>query len=382
MAGKLSAYLKEIGTGFSLRARAKDLEFHLDLHVKTPITVRSDPGRIRQILMNLLGNALKFTETGGIVLRTRVIADGAGKSTLQIQVEDTGIGIPDDQRDRLFQSFTQVDGSMTRKYGGTGLGLAISKQLVSMLGGAIGFKSQYRRGSMFWFSIPYDAQLAERPLPGAPPASSLGPLTLEGVPVLIAGDPGMELAKMVKFLGCRPEEVSRINSIVPALRLAAQSERPYRLAIVDTNIAGMGGLSLGRTIREDSRIQKTILIALSADPANESPRLFAEGFAGILPNPPTSEQMKQVLLDALRNGVSGRSGKPPILVTIPASTAKLTDASAQPVAAWIPNGKPSIPSIRIPKPIAKAPLEAASSRSNGTTTNKDSPAIVPVAVSC
>ena len=288
----LMAVLKEAGSAFSLRARAKGLEFHLDLHSRTAVTVRSDPGRIRQILTNLLGNAMKFTDSGGILVRTRVTSDGAGKQSLQIQVEDTGIGIPDDQRDRLFQSFTQVDGSMTRKYGGTGLGLAISKQLVSMLGGQIGFKSQYRRGSLFWFSIPYDANLAEKPLPEAPSASSLGPVTLEGIPVLVAGEPGLELAKLLNSMGCRAEEVSRINSIVPALKLAAQSDRPYRLALVDTSIAGMGGLSLGRTVREDPRIQKTILIALSSDPANESHRLFAEGFAGILEKPPKPTQVK------------------------------------------------------------------------------------------
>ena len=186
----LMAVLSEVGSAFALRARAKGLEFHLDLHSKSPVTVRSDPGRIRQILTNLLGNAMKFTDAGGILVRTRVATDGAGKQALEIQVEDTGIGIPDDQRDRLFQSFTQVDGSMTRKYGGTGLGLAISKQFVSMMGGQIGFKSQYRRGSLFWFSIPYDANLVDKSAPEAPLGSNLGPLSLEGVPILIAAEPG------------------------------------------------------------------------------------------------------------------------------------------------------------------------------------------------
>jgi PAS domain S-box-containing protein len=358
----LMSVLKEVGSGFSLRARAKGLEFHLDLHLKSAVTVRSDPGRIRQILTNLLGNALKFTESGGIVLRTRVMNDGAGKPALQIQVEDTGIGIPDDQRDRLFQSFTQVDGSMTRKYGGTGLGLAISKQLVAMLGGTIGFKSQYRRGSLFWFTVPYDAMLAERALPDAPPASSLGPLTLDGVPVLIAGEPGTELAKLLKVLGCRAEEVSRINSIVPALRLAAQSERPYRLALVDTNIAGMGGLSLGRTIREDLKIQKTILVALSSDPANESPRLFAEGFAGIVPKPPRVDQLRQALLDALRNGATGgwkasaSSAESPVVaepaVVVPAKIRIPKPAVAVAVAA------PTVATVEVVAPVVVAPVAA------------------------
>ena len=360
----LMAVLKEAGSAFSLRARAKGLEFHLDLHARSAVTVRSDPGRIRQILTNLLGNALKFTDSGGILVRTRVTSDGAGKQSLQIQVEDTGIGIPDDQRDRLFQSFTQVDGSMTRKYGGTGLGLAISKQLVSMLGGQIGFKSQYRRGSLFWFSVPYDVTLAEKPLPDAPPAGSLGPLTLEGVPVLVAGEPGLELAKILKTLGCRAEEVSRISSIVPALKLAAQSDRPYRLAVVDTSIAGMGGLSLGRTIREDARINQTILVALSSDPAAEAHRLFAEGFAGILDKPPNPAQMQQVLLDALRDGASGKwtpGTIPPAVVAMEMKRAsEALKAEAIPPA---PPAERSTPRIRIPNPAAApstSPLAAAS----------------------
>ena len=347
----LMSVLKEAGSAFSLRARAKGLEFHLDLHAKTGVTVRSDPGRIRQILTNLLGNALKFTESGGILVRTRVTSDGAGKQALQIQVEDTGIGIPDDQRDRLFQSFTQVDGSMTRKYGGTGLGLAISKQLVSMLGGQIGFKSQYRRGSLFWFSIPYDSNLAEKQPPEPPPASSLGPLTLEGVPVLVAGEPGMELAKMLKALGCRAEEVSRINSIVPALKLAAQSDRPYRLAVIDTSIAGMGGLSLGRTIRESPRIHQTILVALSSDPASEAPRLLAEGFAGIVAKPAQSGQLKQVLLEALRNEASGKwtpGVVPPAMVAL---EMKRASQAEPPPAPLVSDPPPSSSRLRTPKPV-------------------------------
>ena len=370
----LMSVLKEVGSAFSLRARAKGLEFHLDLHANAGVTVRSDPGRIRQILTNLLGNALKFTDTGGILLRTRLTVDGAGKQTLQIQVEDTGIGIPDDQRDRLFQSFTQVDGSMTRKYGGTGLGLSISKQLVSMLGGQIGFKSQYRRGSLFWFSIPYDSNLAEKPLPDAAPASSLEPLSLEGVPVLIAAEPGLELVKILKGLGCRAEEVSRINSIVPALKLAAQSDRPYRLALIDTSMAGMGGLALGRTVREDPRIHKTFLVALSSDPANEAPRLYAEGFAGIVEKPLHSAQLRQVLLDALRYGASGTWTPgmiPPAVVAMEMKRASQAEATPAPLVSDRP------PSTRPPIFI---PKKAAHVAAHETTTNgasAQSPAAPP-----
>lgn len=310
----LITVVKEVASAFSLRARAKGLEFNLELHGKAPIPVQSDPVRIRQVLTNLLGNALKFTETGGITLRTRIVNAENGSAALQLQVEDTGIGIPDDQRERLFQSFVQVDGSMNRKYGGTGLGLAISKQLVTMLGGTIGFRSKYRQGSTFWFDIPFDGKALEKQQSAPPPAvSQPEPVTaatqdvtqaasLEGVSVLVAADASSGVRALLNRYGCRTEEVSRLNSIVPALRLAAQSERPYRVLLVDTSIAGMGGLSLGRTIRADGRIQNTVLIALSTDPASETPKLIEDGFAGILLKPIDGDRVKDTLLRALREG--------------------------------------------------------------------------------
>ena len=154
---------------------------------------------------------------------------------------------------------------------------------------------------------------------------------------------------------------------MPALKLAAQSERPYRLALIDTSIPGMGGLSLGRTIREDSRIQRTILVGLSSDPANEGPRLFAEGFAGVVDKPAKSEQMKEVLLEALRNGPSGKWKEgviPPAVVAMEMKRASRAETGA-PAA---PSAAASMPlaaktKIRIPKPQA---ADAEGPAANGT----------------
>ena len=133
--------------------------------------------------------------------------------------------------------------------------------------------------------------------------------------------------------------MSRLNSILPALRLAAQSDRPYRLAVIDTSIAGMGGLSLGRTIHDDPRTHKTVLVALSSDPANEAPRLYAEGFAGIVEKPPKPLQMKQVLLEALRHGRPQKA--PPAVVAMEMKKASEARAIPAPTAVAVPLPPPS-----------------------------------------
>src|SRR5439155_260728 len=152
----LVATVKEIAAWFATRARAKGLDLTTGLPDDTPPAIRGDPVRLGQILTNLIGNAIKFTETGSVLIQMETIRDTAESITVRFAVEDTGIGIPVEQRAQLFQSFTQGDSSTTRKYGGTGLGLAISKQLVELLGGDIGVESERGRGSAFWFTAVFE----------------------------------------------------------------------------------------------------------------------------------------------------------------------------------------------------------------------------------
>ncbi len=306
----LMSVLKEVASGFGIRARAKGLEFDLDPHTRSVVGVRSDPGRIRQVLNNLLGNALKFTESGGIALRTKVIEGQGGVSAIEFQVEDTGIGVPSSQVERLFQSFVQVDGSHARKYGGTGLGLAISQQFVEMMGGEIGFRPSARRGSLFWFSLPFPAQVAEE-VPSATPVAAAdrhisspqrqqSSSVLKGLSILLAGEvQSLELKRELALIGCKVEEVARVNSIVPALKLAADSGSPYRFALVSTNLPGLGGLSLGRTIEAESKISSTILIGVSNDPADIT-GFREQGYRVMLRKPISSPQLEAALLEAMR----------------------------------------------------------------------------------
>ena len=308
----LMSVLKEVASGFGIRARAKGLEFELDLHTRSVVGVRSDPGRIRQVLNNLLGNALKFTESGGIALRTKVIEGQGGVSTIEFQVEDTGIGVPSSQVEKLFQSFVQVDGSHARKYGGTGLGLSISQQFVEMMGGKIGFRPSARRGSLFWFAIPFPAQGAEevpsaitpstvahdRPPAPAPAQPALGSPFLKGISILLAGDiQSPELKRELALAGCKVEEVARVNSIVPALKLAADSGAPYRFALVSTNLPGLGGLSLGRTVHAESKISSTILIGVSNDPADAT-SFREQGYRALLRKPIALAELEAALVEA------------------------------------------------------------------------------------
>jgi two-component system sensor histidine kinase/response regulator len=164
-AGKLELHLAPCAVGpvvrealevYAQRARAKGLEVSADVPADLPASLIGDAGRLRQILLNLIGNAIKFTEAGSVAVRVAVDQRTLTGLKLRFSVTDTGIGIPPDQRHRLFRSFSQVDGSMTRQFGGIGLGLAISHQLVELMGGEIGVESEPGRGSTFWFTVPLD----------------------------------------------------------------------------------------------------------------------------------------------------------------------------------------------------------------------------------
>ena len=136
------------------RAAEKNLELAVMMDPVASMMVRGDPGRIRQVLLNILGNAIKFTEAGEVVLRVRIAADQGAVAEILFEVTDTGIGVAVDQQGSLFESFTQADASTTRRFGGTGLGLAICKQLVERMGGEIGVRSTGQGGSAFWFTLP------------------------------------------------------------------------------------------------------------------------------------------------------------------------------------------------------------------------------------
>lgn len=246
---------------------AKAREKSIDLGVYVDHAIRGgymgDPTRLRQILLNLLGNAIKFTENGGVSLQVFARTDN-GKPALRFEISDTGVGIPESVRERLFQKFTQADSSITRRYGGTGLGLAICKQLVELMGGEIGVTSKVGAGSTFWFQLPL-----VRTGPGAVDANLLPPQVKE-LKVLIVDDIAMNLeilGRQLSAFGMRVESAADGFACMAELERAWASGKPYDLVFLDQMMPGLSGEKLAERIRNAEFHDVKIVITSSAGPS-------------------------------------------------------------------------------------------------------------------
>jgi two-component system sensor histidine kinase/response regulator len=245
------------------RAQRKGLELACLFHPSVPAILRGDPVRLRQILTNLMSNAVKFTERGEVIVRIEP-ADEAAGGTLRFSVTDTGIGIPPEAQERLFQSFTQADGSTTRKYGGTGLGLAICRKLVEMMGGQIGVMSSPGQGSRFWFTLTLE--------PGSAGAMTAGPAhpslrRLEGRRVLIVDDNATNrtiLEQQLKVCGIQSTSAADGLQALALLKAATIKDAPFELAILDMQMPDMDGLQVAAAIRADTDIAGTSLLLLTS----------------------------------------------------------------------------------------------------------------------
>jgi two-component system, sensor histidine kinase and response regulator len=296
------------------RAEAKGLELALWTDVDLPRSLFGDPGRIRQVLTNLLGNAIKFTESGEVLVRvtSRPVADD--QVEVRIAVTDTGIGVMPEVQRRLFEAFTQGDGSLTRRYGGTGLGLAISKQLVELMGGWIGVASEFGQGSTFWFTL----QLQRRPGDAPEPGASIR--LLSGKRVLVA-DPGINSRRVMRdYLqawGLEPVEAHDAAGVLAALRSGVETGRPFDLAFLDLQTAGAGGLGLAEDIRRDPRLGGTRLVMLtSLDLHLDLDAWHGAGVDGYLVKPIRLSRLQECLISLLAGG--------PDSVPVPARVAGLT----------------------------------------------------------
>ncbi len=301
----MTATVKEIIAGFAIRARSKGLNLDSILPSGAPLLVRGDPGRLRQILTNLIGNAIKFTESGNVAVRMELIGDARESVTVKFYVEDTGIGISSEHRGQIFQAFMQGDSSTTRKYGGTGLGLAIAKQLVELLGGEIGVESQGGRGSTFWFSALFEKQLAQQPPSTHPPAAieagiAPGPGTpLNGMRALLVTGAAAKpagLREILKSWGCEIDQLSSAAWVVPELRLAAQTGNPFHIVLLDIDMPDVDP-SIGLDIAADKLVFDTDLVAMTSTyaPANEA-GLREKGFSAYLAKPVSPEELHRVLM--------------------------------------------------------------------------------------
>ena len=282
----------------------KDIELIFHLDPASPLWVRGDPLRLRQILVNLIGNAIKFTEKGEIVVKVEPATQSDAEIELLCSVSDTGIGIQGDKLDLIFDSFSQADGSITRQYGGTGLGLAISRQLTQLMGGRISVESEVGVGSTFSFTVvmrPGVAQEVESPL---------GVELLPDLRILIVDDNPTNrqvLRETIQGFGPEPEEVSQG---VDALRVLTQSifeNKPFDLVLLDVQMPGLSGLDVLAAIRQMPALNSLGVIMLtSVDGLASLAKRPSLGWSAYLTKPVKQSQLKNAILQAIGHAIPKR----------------------------------------------------------------------------
>lgn len=294
-------------------AQGKDLELISYCHPDVPARLMGDAGRIRQILLNLSSNAVKFTPVGEVEVRVSVLAHDPNlahdpdKASLRFEVRDTGIGISAENHQRLFESFAQADASTTRRYGGTGLGLAISRRLTEVMGGRIGLDSEPGVGSRFWFDL-------ELPLGPAPTDTESLPATLTGRRVLVVDDNAtnrLVLDTQLVSWGMVPVSVADAASALDEYRAAASSNHPYDIAVVDMCMPDTDGLQLARNIKNESNGSGGPgIILLTSTMQVERSDLTSAGIREYLTKPVRSSELYNRLLRVLATKTAGAPSAP------------------------------------------------------------------------
>jgi two-component system sensor histidine kinase/response regulator len=276
----LRVCVEEVGDLLGPKAYDKGLELAILIHSELPEQIVGDPVRLRQILLNLVNNAIKFTKTGEIGVRVRLDAEAGNRVKLRFEVQDTGPGIPKSRMDRLFKSFSQVDASNTREHGGSGLGLAISRQLSELMGGSIGVKSKLGEGSTFWFTV--EAQRAE-PAEPAPIDRDI-----RGTRVLVVDDNNANRRLIRDHLALAGCTVVEVKDGYAALSLLGdpQSAGSFQVAILDYQMPGMDGQELAVRLRAETDYKQLPLILLTSSPRRgDLERMRESGFWGYLTKP-------------------------------------------------------------------------------------------------
>jgi signal transduction histidine kinase/CheY-like chemotaxis protein len=291
--------VEEVADLLAPRAQAKGLEFVCNAPASLPAAVRGDPGRVRQVLVNLLGNAIKFTERGEIELRVELVEQDAQRASLRFSVRDTGIGIPQDRQAAVFESFTQADGSTSRRFGGTGLGLTISRRLVELMGSRLRLESEPGHGSTFrfeaWFPLGQAAPTVAE-IPSPPPFAGVRVLLAEDHPVT-----ALVLERWLTAWGARVEVVASGEEALERIERAPASAS-YRVAIVDMHMPGMDGEETARRVRSSPANAGTRLVWLSGTAGGGRDRLREMGFVEFLVKPVRQKVLERVLRAAIEAG--------------------------------------------------------------------------------
>ena len=301
------AIVEEVAMLFAARAQQKGLEIVASCDDDLPARLRGDAGRLRQVLSNFAGNAVKFTEKGEVCVRARRLEGADGGVRVRFEVSDTGIGLDAKAQAKLFTAFTQADASTTRRYGGTGLGLAISKRLAELMGGAVGIDSEPGRGSTFWFELTLPRGEAV-----APPALP----DMEGARVLVVDDNASNreiVSRQALSWRMRPQAFADAASALTALRAAAAQGDPFVLAIVDMQMPGMDGESFARAVRAEAALSGLKMVLLSSMAMSpDRGRLKDIGFDASLVKPVRKSALFNRLSEVMSAGrVSSACAAPP-----------------------------------------------------------------------
>lgn len=303
----------------ALRAHRKQLELAYHIAPDVPEVVFGDASRLRQVVVNLVGNAIKFTEVGEVVVDVSLQSLQNDRAQLHFIVTDTGIGIPPEKLEHVFGAFDQVDSSITRRYGGTGLGLAISRRLVEMMGGSIWVESELGQGSAFHFNIEFEV------IPDSPHRGiAVDPERLHGLRVLVVDDNATNLRileEMLSVRGMRPTTCSNAVEAIDILQAAKDSDSPYPLILTDVNMPQVDGFSLARRIKENVRLCESVIMVLtSGDRAGDRELCRELGIAAHLMKPiKQSELMDAIVLamGGMDESESEASEAPGHAVTLP-----------------------------------------------------------------
>jgi two-component system sensor histidine kinase/response regulator len=258
----LRELLDEIENVFAPQAQAKGIEMEFAVANNIPLAICGDPNRLRQVIVNLLGNAVKFTDQGRIKVAVRVAEEDSQSARLRVEVHDTGIGVTREARAHIFDSFSQADGSTTRKHGGTGLGLAISKQLVELMGGSIGVDNALGHGSVFWFTVQFDKRRVEADDAGFQQKPTKG---LRALVVDRQAESALALQRLLARWHlhgtCAPSAADALRE----LHAAAARGAPYDVALLDMGLDDIGGLALAAEIKSDPDISAVRVILLASE---------------------------------------------------------------------------------------------------------------------
>jgi PAS domain S-box-containing protein len=291
----LGVCVAEVAELLAASAHAKGLEIATLIEHQVPHLLRGDASRLRQVLTNLVGNAIKFTLTGEVVIRVSLQAETTATATILIAVDDTGIGIASASQKLLFQPFCQVDASTTRKYGGTGLGLTICKQLIELMGGAIGVKSVEGQGSTFWFTVPFEKQV--RPFASAAHAS------LPDLKVLVVDDNATNrkiLHHQISAWGMQVDQAEGAAAL-QMLKEQAQQGNVYDVVILDMQMLHVDGETLGYQIKANSLFSQVPLIMMTSVHNQKGvKRLLEQGFAAYLVKPVRPSRLFDCLMSILQ----------------------------------------------------------------------------------